>query len=57
MGPEKILFDAIDPAAEAATDARAEADMREGRLIGHAVAKPWIAFWGSDRPLRPTAGD
>lgn len=58
MEPRKTLFDAIDPAAEAAADARADADVREGRLISHAAVKRWIASWGSAKPLpRPKIGD
>ena len=55
---EKSLFDETDDAAETAADARAEADVGAGRLIGHDAVRRWIASWGSDKPLpRPTAGD
>jgi hypothetical protein len=58
MKQDKTLFDVIDPAAEASADARADADVREGRLIGHAAVKRWIASWGSAAPLpRPKIGD
>jgi predicted transcriptional regulator len=58
MTREKSLFDESDPAAEAAADARAEADVKAGRLIGHDAVKRWIASWGTDKPLpRPKAGD
>jgi len=58
MARTRSLFDESDPVAEAAADARAEADVRAGRLIGHAVVKRWIASWGSDAPLpRPAVGD
>jgi hypothetical protein len=58
MKQDKTLFDAIDPAAEAAADARADADVRHGRVIGHDAVKRWIASWGSAAPLpRPKAGD
>lgn len=58
MELKKTLFDAIDPEAEAAADARADADVREGRLISHAAVRRWIASWGSARPLpRPEIGD
>jgi len=57
MEPKQALFDTINPAAEAAADARAEADVREGRLISHAAVKRWIASWGSAVPLaRPEVG-
>ncbi|PTS87293.1 CopG family transcriptional regulator [Sphingomonas sp. HMWF008] len=52
------MFDSVDPAAEAAADARAEADVVAGRLIGHEAVKRWVASWGSDAPLpRPRIGD
>ena len=55
---EKSLFDSLDPQAEAAADARAEADVAAGRLIGHDAVRRWIASWGSDKPLaRPRVGD
>ena len=58
MEEEPTLFDSVDPAAEAAADARAEADVVAGRMIGHAAVKRWVASWGSDAPLpRPRIGD
>ena len=58
MTREKSLFDMDDPVAEAAADARAEADVQAGRLIGHNAVKRWIASWGSAKPLpRPRIGD
>lgn len=58
MTREKSLFDESDPAAEAAADARAEADVREGRLISHSAVKRWIASWGTENPLpRPDVGE
>lgn len=58
MTRERSVFDESDPAAEAAADARAEADLREGRLISHAAVKRWIRSWGSPKPLpRPEIGD
>jgi predicted transcriptional regulator len=57
MPREKSLFDARDPAAEAAADARAEADVRAGRLISHDAVRQWVSSWGSDAPLpRPRVG-
>ena len=57
MTREKSLFDQNDPAAEAAADARAEADVKAGRLIGHDAVRRWIASWGTDKPLpRPKSG-
>jgi len=58
MTREKSLFDTNDPVAEAAADARAEADVAAGRLISHAAVKRWIESWGSAKPLpRPRVGD
>lgn len=58
MASELSLFDASDPAAEAAADARADADVTAGRLISHDAAKRWISSWGSEKPLpRPEIGD
>ena len=58
MTREKSLFEVNDPVAEAAADARAEADVKAGRLISHDAAKRWIASWGSAKPLpRPQIGD
>ena len=37
------LFD--DPEAEAAADARAEADLREGRSISHGAMTRWLTSW------------
>lgn len=51
MTREKSLFDESDPAAEAAADARADADVKAGRLIGHDAVKRWIASLGSDMSL------
>jgi predicted transcriptional regulator len=58
MSREKSLFDQADPSMEAAADARAEADVKAGRLIGHGVVRRWLASWGSAKPLpRPQVGD
>lgn len=58
MKEKPTLFDSVDPAAEVAADARAEADVVAGRLIGHEAVKRWVASWGSDAPLpRPRIGD
>ena len=50
MTRERSLFDTNDPDAEAAADARAEADVAEGRLFDHAAVRRWLASWG--RPAR-----
>jgi predicted transcriptional regulator len=51
MHPKPTLFESVDPAAEAAADERAEADVAAGRLISHDAVKRWVASWGSDAPL------
>jgi predicted transcriptional regulator len=58
MKMERTLFDHSDPEAEARADARAEADVRAGRLVSHGAVRRWLASWGSSKPLpRPRAGD
>ena len=58
MTREKSLFDTNDPVAEAAADARAEADLAAGRVVSHSAVKRWIASWGTEKPLpRPRVGD
>jgi hypothetical protein len=47
MTRERSLFDHRDAAAEAESEARAEADLVEGRLIGHAAVRRWLASWGT----------
>jgi predicted transcriptional regulator len=55
---ERTIFDGTDPDAEAKADERAEADVREGRLIRHEAVRRWLASWGSGKPLsRPRTGD
>ncbi len=58
MTRERSLFDRSDATAEAEGDARAEADVAEGRLIGHGAVRRWLASWGTGtRPPRPRIGD
>jgi predicted transcriptional regulator len=58
MTSERSLFDDNDPSAEAAADARAEADVKAGRLISHDAVKRWLRSWGTEAPLpRPHIGD
>ncbi|MBA4762579.1 CopG family transcriptional regulator [Sphingomonas sp.] len=58
MSSERALFDSSDPTAEAAADARADADAAAGRVVSHESVKRWVASWGSERPLpRPEIGD
>ena len=54
----KGIFDAVDPQVELAADARAEADVRAGRLVSHDAVKQWLSSWGTDKSLpRPKIGD
>jgi predicted transcriptional regulator len=58
MDQKPTLFESVDPTAEAAADARAEADVAAGRLVSHEAVKRWIQSWGTDSPLqRPRIGD
>jgi predicted transcriptional regulator len=47
MSAERALYQHVDPAAEAAADARAEADVAAGRLVDHAAVAAWLARWGT----------
>ena len=49
MGTENSLFDSPD--AEARSEARAEADIGEGRVISHSAVRRWLQSWGSARRL------
>jgi predicted transcriptional regulator len=51
MKTKPTLFDHIDEIAEKRADARAEADIREGRLVSHAAVRAWLDSWGSAKPL------
>jgi predicted transcriptional regulator len=56
MSRERALFETSDPAAEAAADARAEADAAAGRVVSHSAVRRWLASWGSGARLpRPPA--
>ncbi len=56
MRSEKSLFDS--PEAEARAESRAEADVREGRVIRHGAVRRWLASWGGAKRLpRPRVGD
>jgi predicted transcriptional regulator len=58
MTRERTLFETNDPAAEAQADARAEEDVRQGRLISHDAVKRWLLSVGSEKRLpRPRVGD
>lgn len=52
MTVDKNMFDQTD------AEARAEADVREGRLISHSAVRRWLQSWGRDKRLpRPRVGD
>ncbi len=56
--PEPSLFDEIDDDAEAAADARAEADIAAGRVISHEAMKRWLLSWGApDEKPAPKCGE
>jgi predicted transcriptional regulator len=58
MKVERTLFDSSDAEAEERADARAEEDVRAGRVISHGAVKRWLASWGRGKPLpRPRSGD
>jgi len=58
MKIEPSLFDEIDDEAEAAADARAEADVAAGRVISHEAVTRWLASWADGTPTPPPkAGD
>lgn len=55
MGVERAIFDHTDAAAEAAADARADADHAAGRIVDHAEAAAWLSKWGTadETPMPP----
>jgi predicted transcriptional regulator len=56
--PEPSLFDDVDLDAEAAADARAEADLAAGRVVSHEAVSRWLESWGTPNPLpRPKCGE
>lgn len=58
MNTKPTLFDRVNPVLEAEADARAEADVREGRLISHEAVRRWLLSWVDGHPLtRPKVGD
>ena len=58
LAREPALFDEIDPDAEAAADAQADADEAAGRTISHEAMKAWLLSWGTLNELpRPKVGD
>jgi predicted transcriptional regulator len=56
--PEPSLFDQIDDDAEAAADARADADVAAGRVVSHEAMKRWLLSWGTpDESPAPKCGE
>lgn len=49
VAQEHSLFARSDAVAEAEADARAEADLADGRLIGHDTVRRWPRFVGFRR--------
>jgi len=53
MKPEISIFDEADQDAEAAADARAEADIAAGRVISHEAMTRWLLSLDSEKPSPP----
>lgn len=53
MKIEPTIFDEIDEAAEAAADARAEADVAAGRVISHEAMSRWLTSLAEGYPKPP----
>jgi predicted transcriptional regulator len=53
MKIEPAIFDEVDEAAEAAADARAEADVAAGRVISHEAMSRWLSSWAEGDPKPP----
>lgn len=47
MKAEGNIFEQVDPDAQAVADARAEADVKAGRVVDHAKVAAWLARWGT----------
>lgn len=55
---EPSIFDIVDEEAEAAADARAEADIAAGRVVSNEAVMRWLASWGTPNRLpRPECGE
>ncbi len=53
MKAEPAIFDETDNEAEAAADARAEADVAAGRVISHEAVSRWLTSLGEGNPQPP----
>lgn len=54
MKHEREIFEEPDPAAIAASDARARADLAAGRYYDHETVGRWLKTWGTPdrKPFR-----
>jgi predicted transcriptional regulator len=50
---EPNLFDEIDEASNAASDAGAEADVAADRVIPHEAMVKWLRSWGTADEIAP----
>jgi predicted transcriptional regulator len=58
MKIEPAIFDELDDEAEAAADARAEADVAAGRVVSHEAVSRWLKSWADGSPIpTPKSGD
>jgi len=53
MKIELSIFDEVYEAAEAAADARAEADVAAGRVISHEAMSRWLTSLAEGKPQPP----
>ena len=55
MNAERAIYEQHDLDAEAAADARAEADIEAGRVVDHEDVAAWLATWGTpdEKPVPP----
>jgi predicted transcriptional regulator len=55
MNAERAIYEQQDLDAEAASDARAEADIKAGRVVDHEDVAAWLATWGTpdEKPVPP----
>lgn len=47
MNMEREIFSERDPEAQAARDARADADIAAGRGVDHEIVGAWLRKWGT----------
>ena len=53
MNVERGIFEEPDPEAEAASVARARADVAAGRVVPHEQVAAWLKTWGTpdEKPM------